>query len=218
MCTVRGRREYKMEEDLISKKELLDLTGISYGQLYRWKRKKLIPEEWFIKKSSFTGQETFFPKDKILDRINVIKNMKDDLSLDEIAHMFTPNLQDISFSKDEVLRRNLVTEMTMNIYSQLYPLGLALSFEKILHMYVLEKFIKSGEVSIEEGKGILQTLKENYNNIQKEDYDILLLRKFGAAASILIPHGVDIYIDNETKMVLKINILKCIEEMKIRVN
>lgn len=49
-----------MEEDLISKKELLDETGISYGQLYRWKRKQLIPEEWFIRKSTFTGQETFF--------------------------------------------------------------------------------------------------------------------------------------------------------------
>ena len=34
-----------MDETLISKKELLDLTGISYGQLYRWKRKGLIPED-----------------------------------------------------------------------------------------------------------------------------------------------------------------------------
>lgn len=49
-----------MDEKLISKKELLRLTGISYGQLYRWKRKNLIPEEWFIRKSTYTGQETFF--------------------------------------------------------------------------------------------------------------------------------------------------------------
>lgn len=28
-----------MDRDYISKKELLELTGISYGQLYRWKRK-----------------------------------------------------------------------------------------------------------------------------------------------------------------------------------
>lgn len=49
-----------MEEQLISKKELLERTSISYGQLYRWKRKNLIPEEWFIRKSTFTGQETFF--------------------------------------------------------------------------------------------------------------------------------------------------------------
>ncbi len=61
-----------MEEELISKKEILDMTGISYGQLYRWKRKELIPEEWFIKKSSYTGQETFFPREKIINRINKI--------------------------------------------------------------------------------------------------------------------------------------------------
>jgi len=49
---------------LISKKELLKQTGISYGQLYRWKREGLIPEEWFIKQPTFTGQETFFSQDK----------------------------------------------------------------------------------------------------------------------------------------------------------
>ncbi|NFS84128.1 DUF4004 family protein, partial [Clostridium botulinum] len=43
-----------MFEELISKKELLEEMKISYGQLYRWKRKKLIPEEWFIKKSVST--------------------------------------------------------------------------------------------------------------------------------------------------------------------
>ena len=60
----------EMENDnLISKKDLLNLTGISYGQLYRWKRKDLIPEEWFIRKSTFTGQETFFLKEEILERI-----------------------------------------------------------------------------------------------------------------------------------------------------
>lgn len=53
-----------MEEQLISKKELLEETSISYGQLYRWKRKNLIPEEWFIRKSTFTGQETFFSESR----------------------------------------------------------------------------------------------------------------------------------------------------------
>src|SRR5262245_36438477 len=77
-----------MSEELISKKELLELAGISYGQLYRWKRKDLIPEEWFVRKSTFTGQETFFPKEKILERINKIQTMKENLSLDELADMF----------------------------------------------------------------------------------------------------------------------------------
>ena len=35
-----------MDEELISKKELLETFGISYGALYRWKRMGLIPEAW----------------------------------------------------------------------------------------------------------------------------------------------------------------------------
>jgi len=77
------------EERLISKKEVLEKMGISYGQLYRWKRKGLIPEVWFIRRSTFTGQETFFPRDKILERIGRIKDMKDEHPLDDLAELIT---------------------------------------------------------------------------------------------------------------------------------
>ncbi|MDR2587209.1 MAG: YhbD family protein [Coriobacteriales bacterium] len=68
----------------ISKKNLLTETGISYGQLYRWKREGLIPEEWFIKRSAYTGQETYFPREQALSRIRAILEMKDSCSLEEI--------------------------------------------------------------------------------------------------------------------------------------
>ena len=74
-----------MEEKLISKKELLERYSISYGALYRWKRKGLIPEDWFIKKSTVTGQETFFPEALVCERVELIKNQKDDILLDELA-------------------------------------------------------------------------------------------------------------------------------------
>ncbi len=76
--------------DLISKKELLALTGISYGQLYRWKREKLIPEEWFIKQSAYTGQETFFPRQQILSRVQTILDAKDRYSLEELSRLLSP--------------------------------------------------------------------------------------------------------------------------------
>ena len=72
-------------ENLISKKELLSKYGISYGALYRWKRKGLIPDEWFIKKSTVTGQETFFPEKLVCQRIETILSKKEDVLLDELA-------------------------------------------------------------------------------------------------------------------------------------
>ena len=78
-----------MEQELISKKELLEIYEISYGALYRWKRKGLIPEDWFIKKSTVTGQETFFPRTLVCERIELIKKQKDDISLDELSKQFS---------------------------------------------------------------------------------------------------------------------------------
>ncbi len=77
------------QEKLISKKELLARYGISYGALYRWKRKGLIPDEWFIKRSTVTGQETFFPEKLVCERVERILAMKEDALLDELAQQFS---------------------------------------------------------------------------------------------------------------------------------
>jgi predicted site-specific integrase-resolvase len=82
-----------MEQELLSKKELLERYGISYGALYRWKRKGLIPEDWFIKKSTVTGQETFFPKTLICERVELIMGHKEDFSLDELAGQINQDTQ-----------------------------------------------------------------------------------------------------------------------------
>ena len=82
--------EQKMEnENLISKKELLERYRISYGALYRWKRKGLIPDEWFLKKATATGQETFFPEKLVCERIERIQSMKEEVLLDELAKQFS---------------------------------------------------------------------------------------------------------------------------------
>ncbi len=65
-----------MKADLISKKDLLRLTGISYGEFYRLRRRNIIPKEWFIKKSSQRGDEIYFPKEMLLERIEIMEGIK----------------------------------------------------------------------------------------------------------------------------------------------
>lgn len=77
------------DEHLISKKELLARYGISYGALYRWKRKGLIPDEWFIKRATVTGQETFFPERLICERVETVLQKKEDVLLDELAQQLS---------------------------------------------------------------------------------------------------------------------------------
>ena len=77
------------EQALISKKDLLSRYGISYGSLYRWKRKGLIPDEWFLRKTTVTGQETYFPEELICERVERILGTKDEVLLDELAAQLT---------------------------------------------------------------------------------------------------------------------------------
>ena len=73
------------DEKWITKKELLERYNISYGALYRWKRKGLIPEEWFLRKATTTGQETFFPEALITERVELILGSRNEVELDELA-------------------------------------------------------------------------------------------------------------------------------------
>jgi DNA-binding transcriptional MerR regulator len=205
-----------MEEYLISKKELLDLTGISYGQLYRWKRKNLIPEEWFIKKSSFTGQETFFPKDKILDRIGKIVNLKEDLSLDDIATAVSPNPIDLTISKDEVVERNIVSEISFNLYCEMFPAVELFTFDKLLSLYISDKLLQSGTISQGEAKLLLEVMEQGYSKTAGQGGYIILVRKSGIAVCILIPGEKEIFFDSSAKTAARENFSACIEELKTK--
>lgn len=207
-----------MGEKLISKKELLELTGISYGQLYRWKRKNLIPEEWFIRKSSFTGQETFFPREKVLQRIDRIVNMKDDLSLDALADVFSPRLGDISLSVGEILKRNIVTSSSLNLYIEVVDSEAEspmFGFDKILVVYVLDKLLLSGDISLEEGRLLVRTLEERLPALTGRECGIHLIRKMGVAAFILVPNDSEIYVDHSVRTVARLSLARCTEELKL---
>jgi hypothetical protein len=205
-----------MEENLISKRELLEQTGISYGQLYRWKRKNLIPEDWFIRKSSYTGQETFFPKDKILERVEKIINMKENLSLDNLADMFSPDSSQIIMSVNEMIKRNIVSQASLNLFLELSGNIESLGFEQIICIYILDKMLVSGSINLDEGKMLLKTLNDNFKNFEANDFEMVFTRKYGISSCFLLALPNQLYIDINTKIIEKVTISNIIEEIKIK--
>nr|RNG57691.1 DUF4004 family protein [Bacillus thuringiensis] len=205
-----------MSTDLISKKDLLELTGISYGQLYRWKRKNLIPEDWFIRKSTFTGQETFFPKEKILERIDKIQTMKEDLSLDELANMFSPSVREILLTKEDILRKEIASEPVLQFFIEQTNKTAEFQFVDILYVYMLEELLQSGEISLEEGKMVLQVLRENYEAIKHKTCDLIVVRKLGISTCLLVSNVDDLIFEKGTKIVLREAIMKYTEALKTK--
>ncbi|MBO1625667.1 YhbD family protein [Bacillus arachidis] len=203
-----------MSTDLISKKDLLELTGISYGQLYRWKRKNLIPEDWFIRKSTFTGQETFFPKEKILERIDKIQTMKEDLSLDELANMFSPSVSEISFMKEDIIRKGIASEPVVQFFIEQMNKQAEFQFIDILYVFILEELLQSGEISLEEGKMILQVLHEHYEIMKQKNSELVVARKLGISTCFLVSNVDDLFFEKGTKVVVRLTIMQYTEALK----
>ena len=205
------------EEELISKKELLELTSISYGQLYRWKRKNLIPDEWFIRKSVFTGQETFFPKEKILLRVDRIKNMKDDTSLNDLADVFSPDIKGVSVDANRLIDTKIISQAALDFYRE-NSTGLSgtLDFGRVLFVYALDKAFKSGDISLDDGRMILKTLEQNYPKFDGKGCVLYFIRKMGVSSSLLALKPVEIYFEDTIKVVMKIDLGACVEELKIK--
>ncbi|MCP3032506.1 YhbD family protein [Halobacillus sp. A1] len=195
-----------MDEGLISKKDLLEQTGITYGQLYRWKRKKLIPDDWFVRKSTFTGQETFFPRDKMLERINRIKELKDTLSLDELANALSPKKKDINLSREDFIERNIVSSNAVAIYEEHFGELDTISFKSSLYIYLLDQSLETGEVGWEEGRQIIQTLHDHFPKLEEKSTSLIVLRKMGVVTVLLVTNSDDFYVDEKTKVAVLLDI------------
>lgn len=206
-------QEKKIDDELISKKDLLSLTKISYGQLYRWKRMNIIPEDWFIKKSTPTGQETFFRREKILERINAILSMKDGISLDEIADLFNEKENEKTLDIDEVTNKKIVSEMTLEVFKSLFGNKLILGRKELVILNLIDKYLINSVITMEELRNITNIMEKSFVSLYEMDGKLLLYRKLGVAIIIGCKNTEEIIIDPQAVKIIEIDLQREAGEM-----
>jgi len=213
------------DEHLISKKDVLEQMGISYGQLYRWKRKGLIPESWFIRGSTFTGQETFFPKDKIVERIGRIKDMKGEHALDDLAEVISEHvdsalqvpfgkLQRMEWYDEELIRSSGMGESGTSI----------LTLRDALCLAILKKLRRSGrEEEIDLARRTLDQAiaKIGVDLTAVEGRTLHLLRKqlsgagISAEISVIVIAQDELIVDPEMRRIESIDLAAMLQQVKL---
>jgi len=205
-------------KELISKKELLQITGISYGQLYRWKRENIIPEDWFMKQSSFTGQETFFPREKILKRVEMIQGLKDTLSLEEIARLLSPELIDRLFGindldaikeLDKTVVESFITGFKKNTFT----------YSDVLFMLAFSIFKSESKLLPEDRiKGLILSIKGWSEKITGTSYILTIFKANDDIYSILHQSQPQILMDNRFKVLRIFQIDDLSNDFKLKYN
>ncbi len=153
---------------MISKKNLLLTMNISYGQLYRWKRERLIPDEWFKKVSVSTGQETYFDEELIIPRITKILELKDSYSLEELQKMLNPEKENNLYYAKSLF--GIIDEELLIILKEDIKKGLDIN--QLVLISALNKFISKKKIKFN---------NENINKIKS----LIYLEKINIEESIL---------------------------------
>ncbi|MCJ0909901.1 YhbD family protein [Mammaliicoccus sciuri] len=193
-----------MDIQLISKKELLVECGITYGQLYRWKRKKLIPDEWFIRKSTYTGQESFFPREKILKRISDIQKYKNTYSLDELAEIL--NKDNTPKDEKKINNKSLIQKWS-DYFKQEIGEELLNSYPEDEAVYagvILNDVMNQNILSLSELKELREFLINR--GTLKFNAELYINRKLGLAFYFIVEKNSQIILEDNVKTIYSTHI------------
>ena len=199
----------------ISKKDLLKTTGISYGQLYRWKREGLIPEEWFVKRSSPTGQETYFPQEKILKRIHAIQQLKDSYSLEELARILTPEVSNRLFCEEDLEHFD---ELDIDVAADFMDAMSKDSFVflEVLVMIALSQAMVDSAITEEERTHAVSFLSQRMSELHSADYVLELLQAQGHLYVLLKKEGSEVYLDDGLVAIRSIHLNELSNAIKLK--
>ena len=201
--------------DEIAKTELLRLTGISYGQFYRWKRMGLIPEAWFRRRATFTGQGTFLPRRKVLDRIRRIQELKGRHSLEEIARMLSPDAARRRFGPDDLSSMHWISARAISLLPGRVR-DQTLGFIDVLCLSLIEQLLARESIRDDQIVLAAEMLLERFEQIdhrQGERCVTIGLRR-GEATAVL--HVGTCVLDRRTQVAATVNLDQLIEEIKVR--
>jgi len=202
--------------ELISKKQLLKVTHISYGTLYRWKRMGLIPESWFIHKATETGQATYFLKDKILPRIDRIKELKGELTVEQMQELFSANVESFKIPMKDFTDLDIVGKMSLTAFTSVFPDKNMLDFNDVFGMYVVDHLMKLSGIYLEDAKQVLRLLCRYLSVEASKDYQLLLLRKMGVPMTVLVSGEDQILLEDNTEIIACANLVEFEEALKDR--
>ncbi len=93
-----------------------------------------------------------------------------------------------------------------------------LTFDMILSAFMVHKALESGDISTDEARLLMHTLREHHGRFQGKDFTLYFLRKQGIATCCLVSSAADLVFESGIKIVSRISASSCTEELKIKLS
>ena len=163
-----------------------------------------------------TGQETFFPRKEILERIERILELKDTVSLDELSEIFSPHVAEPTFDSSELINKKIVSQQAMQLYQSMTGASANLSdLKEVLMLKILQDYVASGVITFDEGKMIQDFLNQHFMKLTQEKSSLFLMRHLGLPFVIGAIDKEMLLIDEQDRIVLEIAVAKELSQIKL---
>ncbi len=143
-----------------------------------------------------------------------IQGLKEDLALDELAGLLSPNPAHLRLSAAEAKKRNIVSQAALDLLEQTLGPGDPLDFPRLLRARIVDRLLEAGAVSLDEGALILRTLAAG-EGPQGQGL-LLFLRKRGVGFA-LVAQGPCVP-DSEAREVARVDLAAQVTALKLELN
>ena len=174
----------------------------------------LIPESWFIHRATATGQATYFPRTKILTRIDRVKELKNELSVEQMQELFSANVKSFKIPLKDFKEIDIVSKLSITAFCSVYPMKDMLDFNDVFGMYVVDNLMKQSGIYLEDAKQVLRLLCKYLSAEASKEYQLILLRKMGVPMTVLVRGEDEILLEDNAEIIACANLGEFEEALK----
>ncbi len=169
-----------------------------------------------MKQSSYTGQETFFPREQILSRIQSILDLKDQYSLEELARLLSPE--------------KAVTKITMEQLQDISEIGHILTdlpriFGKeefdFLDIVVTAGLVETADridMTEDQIKDLLQKSIASAVRQKSTNITCTIFRIGNSFHTAFSPNAIPVFFDDELEVKAQISLSEIADKLRIKYN
>jgi hypothetical protein len=87
----------------------------------------------------------------------------------------------------------------------------------VVSLAALDSLLTTGELSLDEGRVVLDALQENYPEFEGRAADLLFVRRMGLSTALLVSSGAEVRFDRAARVVARINLSESAEALRAKI-
>ncbi|NFO78639.1 DUF4004 family protein, partial [Clostridium botulinum] len=159
--------------------------------------------------------EKYMQRNKIINIINKILELKDKISPDDHTNQFYYNVKNIKIKRTYITKKNKITlkiierfELIINVNEEIYEQS------RLFTLFVFEELIKIGFLSIDEVNEITLSVLKNYKSLNTKESILFIKRKLGVCFYYVLSNEPEILLDNSLIELTRIRMGDILEKIK----